>query len=112
MKEVIAIIRPEKWQATQEAVAALGAEHFSRQRVLGRGRQRGLRYLRPTVGDQPGEMQFLPKRMAAWLVADQMVEPLVAALIRTNRTGSYGDGKVFVCPIDDNDVRPETTHPN
>ena len=38
MKEVIAIIRPEKWQATQEAVAALGAEHFSRQRVLGRGR--------------------------------------------------------------------------
>ena len=112
MKEVIAIIRPEKWQATQEAVAALGAEHSSRQRVLGRGRQRGLRYLRPTVGDQPGEMQFLPKRMVAWLVNDQMVEQLVAAIIRTNKTGSYGDGKVFVSPSDVPDILPETTHPN
>ena len=112
MKEVIAIIRPEKWQATQEAAAALGAEHFSRQRVLGRGRQRGLRYLRPTVGDQPGEMQFLPKRMAAWLVNDQMVEPLVAAIIRTNRTGSYGDGKVFVCPTDVPDALAETARPD
>lgn len=103
MKEVIAIIRPEKWPATQEAAAALGAEEHTRQRVLGRGRQRGLRYLRPTVGDQPGEMQFLSKRMVSWLVSDQMVEPLVAALIRINKTGSVGDGKVFVSPIESAD---------
>lgn len=100
MKEVMAVIRPEKWQATCEAANALGVEEVMRHRVLGRGHQQGLRYLRPIAGDQPGVMEFLAKRMVTWLVPDQLVEPLVAAIIRVNRTGSFGDGKVFVCPMD------------
>ena len=50
MKEVIAFLRPEKWQTTREAVRALQIEEVLHNRVLGRGHQRGLRYLRPTVG--------------------------------------------------------------
>ena len=107
MKEVIAIIRPEKWQPTKDALQGLGVLELTQNRVLGRGRQRGLRYLRrATRGrDGPGTMatvsvQFLPKRMVSWLVPDEMLNELLGTLIRVNQTGNIGDGKVFVCPVE------------
>lgn len=107
MKEVIAIIRAEKWQPTKEVLDALGVGEVANFRVLGRGLQRGLRYLR-RVGEGRGgpgttietSIQFLPKRMLSWLVPDEKVDQLVAALIRVNQTGNVGDGKIFVCPVD------------
>ena len=102
MKETIAIIRPEKHLPTIEAVMELGVEEIIEQRVLGRGRQGGLRYLRPGLGQQSEEIiQFLPKRMLTWLVPEEKVEAIVEAIIRTNRTSSYGDGKIFVCHLED-----------
>ena len=71
------------------------------QRVLGRGQQGGLRYLRPVLGQQSEEVvQFLPKRMLTWLVPEEKVGTLVEAIIRTNRTSTYGDGKIFVCNLE------------
>ncbi len=101
MREVIAVIRNDKWQATREAVGPLDVLEICHQRVLGRGRQRGLRYLRPSRGGEVGGMEFLPKRMVWWLVPDDKVDAIVAALFRVNRTGNYGDGKIFVCPVED-----------
>ena len=101
MKEVIAFIRPDKWQATREVAHALGAEEIMHWRVLGRGRQHGLRYLRPQSGGEEAGMQFLPKWMAGWMVENMQVEALVAAIIEANCTNNYGDGKVLVCPVDD-----------
>lgn len=101
MKEVIAIIRPDKWQATREAADALGAEELMHWRVVGRGRQRGLRYLRPLSGGEEGGMQFLPKWMAGWAIESQQADALVAAIIRVNGSNNYGDGKVFVCPVEE-----------
>ena len=103
MKEVIAIVRPNKWQATRETSDTLGAQEIMNRRVLGRGHQQGLRYLRPLSGGEEGGMQYLPKRMVAWVVTDEQVEALVAAIIQANCTNSYGDGKIFVCPV--NEVR-------
>lgn len=100
MREVIAVIRNERWQATREAVGPLGVQEVCHQRVLGRGRQRGLRYLRPSKGGEVGGMEFLPKRMVWWLVSDGKVDAVVAALVRVNRTGNHGDGKIFVCPVE------------
>lgn len=101
MKEVIVIIRSNRWQATREALDELGVREICHQRVLGRGRQQGLHYLRPTSSAQVRGMAFLPKRMASWLVADDRVNDVIAALIRANATGNYGDGKIFVCPVED-----------
>ena len=106
MKEVIAVIRPEKWQETLEAASDLGLSEYTQMRVMGRGRQRGLRYMRPVNGSDDGVMQFLPKRMLTWLVPDEMVGGLVRALINANKTDNYGDGKVFVCPVDEIVVVP------
>ena len=101
MKEVIAVIRPEKWQETLEAAGTLGLSEYTQIRVMGRGRQRGLRYMRPVNGSDDGVMQFLPKRMLTWMVPDEMVGSLVRALASANKTDNYGDGKVFVCPVDE-----------
>ncbi len=101
MKEVIAIIRPEKHLPTIETVAQFGAEEIIDQRVLGRGREGGLRYLRPVPGRQSEQIvQFLPKRMLTWLISDEKADALVQAVIRTNCTANYGDGKIFVCDTD------------
>ena len=99
MKEVIAVIRPEKWQASVEAAHAVGASTYVHQRVKGRGRQRGLRYMRPVNGQNDGVIQFLPKRMLVWAVPDELATPLANALISVNRSDNYGDGKIFVCPV-------------
>ena len=100
MKEVIAFIRSERWQATRDALYAMGVEDLVQHRVLGRGRQRGLRYLRRASGAGAGDMLFLPKRMIVCLVADQQVEAVVEAIIKVNQTGNYGDGKIFVRTLD------------
>ncbi len=111
MKEVIAVTRPEKWQPTLAAAAALGLTEYSQMRVMGRGRQRGLRYMRPVNGSDDGVMQFLPKRMLTWLVPDELVAGLVRGLISVNKTDNYGDGKVFVCPVAEVIAGSETEEP-
>ncbi len=45
MKEVIAVIRSEMWQETVDAAQAIGLTEYSHLRVMGRGKQRGLRYM-------------------------------------------------------------------
>ena len=101
MKEIIAMLRPERWQATRVALRAEGVEESFQQRVLGRGRQRGLRYLRPATGGKETGMEFLPKRMGVWLVPDDKIDLVIATIVQTNAGGNYGDGKIFVCPMGD-----------
>lgn len=100
MKEIIAVIRPEKWPATREAVKSLGVQDVCHQRVLGRGHQGGLTYLQPVSKEGGVGILFLTKRMVIWAVADKMVNKCVRAIIQVNQTGNHGDGKVFVCPLD------------
>ena len=101
LKEVIAVIRPDKWQSTRDIASALGVEEVMHWRVLRRGHQRGLRYVRPLSGGEEGGMQFLPKWMAGWLIDADQADALVDAIIRANGANSYGDGKVFVCPVEE-----------
>ena len=94
MKEITAFIRPEKWSMTYAALLAAGVQDVTQHRVLGRGRQRGLRYLRRGAGE--GEMTYLPKRMVVCVVPDPMLTGVLEAIFLANRTGNVGDGKVFV----------------
>ena len=99
-KEVIAVVRPEKWLASREAAMGVGADEMVHLRVTGRGRQQGLRYLHPHGEEDDGVMPYLPKRLLYWLVPDETVGPLVNAVIRANKTDGFGDGKIFVCPVE------------
>lgn len=97
MKEIIAIIRPGKWQKTKEILQEEGFTAFTAVMVYGRGKEKGLHYL--TSGGQAG-ISYLPKRMVIIIVESERVEPLVKLLIETNSTGEIGDGKIFVCAIE------------
>lgn len=101
MKEVIAVIRHERWSATRDALYAIGVHDLVHHSVQGRGRQQGLRYAAGATARGDGGMQFLPKRMVMCMVPDDHVPGLVETLLAVNQTGSPGDGKIFVRPVID-----------
>ena len=99
LKEVVAILRPQRWSETKLRVQRLHLLAFTQQRVLGRGRERGLRYLPRRGAAARGGVRYLPKRMISWIVEAPQVEGLIQAIIASNRTGQLGDGKIFVLPV-------------
>ena len=46
-------------------------------------------------------MKYLPKRMLSVVVEDEFVAAVVAVITRVNRTGNIGDGRIFVCPVEE-----------
>ncbi|WP_080905597.1 P-II family nitrogen regulator [Parabacteroides sp. Marseille-P3160] len=109
MKEIIAIIRPNKMNATKKIIDELEVPSVTAMPVLGRGNQRGLNAILNGFDVHPGliakghtmGMKFVPKRMLIIVASDENVEIIMNALIKANRTGYIGDGKIFVCPTDD-----------
>ena len=97
IKEVIAIIRPGKWVETLSKLEGVGVVGVTRQRVYGRGKQRGLRYGKEDQADRG--ISFLPKWMVTLVVEISKVDAVVEILLQTNRTGDIGDGKIFICPV-------------
>lgn len=114
MKEIISIIRPGKVAPTRNALEELGFPGLTANAVLGRGRQRGIGgEITPAIvpadasEKTPGAMKYIPKRWMGVIVADEEVDKVVKTIIEINQTGQIGDGKIFICPID-NAVRVRT----
>lgn len=108
MKEIIAIIRPRKVNATKEELAKLGIPGMTAIPVLGRGKQKGIAgevtidYRSGILDDnRNGGMKYVPKRYLSVVAEDEDVDAVVDLLIKINKTGQYGDGKIFICPIED-----------
>jgi nitrogen regulatory protein PII len=98
LREIIAVVRAGKWKDTADALSAAGFPALTRQRVFGRGRQRGLRY---SSDPSQGGIPVLPKWMLTLLVEDSQVDAALEAILQANRSGSIGDGKVFITRLDD-----------
>jgi nitrogen regulatory protein PII 2 len=110
MKEVIAIIRRHRLQETKAGLLGIGIPALTMVSVEGRGKQKGLpgwNYeLDPTLTEVEEKntgvsMRFVPKRMIYAVVEDEDVPKVVETIIRTNQSGHIGDGKIFVCPLED-----------
>lgn len=100
MKEIIAVIRPNQWQRTKKKLFEEGFSPFTVHRVYGRGRQKGLHYLSKSGKIVEG-IGFLPKRMLTLFVKDEELSQVIDVLIQSNQTGEIGDGKIFVCSLED-----------
>ncbi|NTW83897.1 MAG: P-II family nitrogen regulator [Chlorobiaceae bacterium] len=112
MKEIYAIIRPKQVGKTKDVLEKLGFPGFTAGYVLGRGKQRGIAgevtcELPADLHSLPGSSKYVPKRMISLVVPDEDADLVVKAIIKVNQTKQYGDGRVFVCPID-NVVRVRT----
>ena len=103
MKELIAIIRPGKTKLTKQKLAEQGIVSCTQERVSGRGKQKGLRYQGTTASNLSGEVRisFLSKSMLTIFLNDDGVEKAVAAILEVNKTGDIGDGKIFICPLEE-----------
>jgi len=99
MKEIVAIIRSNKWQKTRAALLAEDFHSYTIHRVYGRGKQKGLMYLSKNGILEEG-IQFLPKRMVTLFIADEEADRVIEIIIQANWTGEIGDGKIFVCPVE------------
>jgi nitrogen regulatory protein PII 2 len=108
MKEIIAIIRPSKMNATKKSLDELNIPSVTAAPVSGRGHQRGLNPILTGIeiskdallkGHITG-MKFVPKRMLIIVAKDEDVDVIVDAIVKSNKTGYIGDGKIFICPTD------------
>lgn len=98
MKKIEAIIRPEKLTIVHEALKDLGYPGMTISEVKGHGVQKGL--VQQWRGRQY-QVEFLPKVKIEIVVPDSAVERLLKVIKENAETGSIGDGKAFVSPIDD-----------
>jgi nitrogen regulatory protein P-II 1 len=97
MKKIEVIIKPFKLDDVKEALSSVGVQGMTVSEVKGFGRQkghkeiyRGAEYL----------VDFLPKMKIEMVVSSELVEPVIEKVVAAARTGSIGDGKIFVLPVD------------
>jgi nitrogen regulatory protein P-II 1 len=98
MKKIEAIIKPFKLDDVKEALTEVGVIGMTVTEVRGFGRQKGHTEL---YRGSEYSIDFLPKVKIELVVPDQQVDKIVALIASAARTGSIGDGKVFVLPIGD-----------
>ena len=109
MKEVMAVIRMNMMNATKKALSDAGISSVTARDALGRGK--GLVDLTLLKGAEQGyeeaisqlgqSQRLIPKRMLFIVVKEKMVKKTVQTIIKVNRTGKSGDGKIFVMPVSD-----------
>ena len=97
MKLVVAIIKPFKLDDVKAAVQAIGVHGLTTTTVQGFGRQRGhtevYRGAEYTV-------EFVPKVKVEILVDDDDAARIAACVVEAARTGTIGDGKVWIMPVE------------
>lgn len=96
MKLVTAIIKPFKLDEVREALSEVGINGLTVTEVKGFGRQRGHTEL---YRGAEYVVDFLPKVKVEMVLADNMVDAAVEAIISSARTGKIGDGKIFVTAV-------------
>ena len=99
MKLIVAIIRPEKLEDVQNALASRDVYLMTVSDVRGCGRQRG--YTEVYRGTEV-TIRLIPKLKLEIAVNEAFVEATVEAIVhaaRTEGTGAVGDGKIFVLPL-------------
>ncbi len=98
MKIVIAIIQPERLEATKEALFNAEIHKMTVSRVRGCGQQKG--YDEHYRG-QIKSINLLEKIRIEIAVNDEFAEPTVSAIIKGARTNNIGDGTIFILPLEE-----------
>lgn len=98
MKKIEAIIRPHLLEAVKDALQALGVQGMTISEVKGFGRQKG--HTEVYRGSEY-KVEFVPKVKIEVVLDEEVVENAIDAISRTARTGKFGDGKIFVFPVED-----------
>src|SRR5277367_4015810 len=97
MKKIEAIIKPFKLEDVKGALTDIGVEGMTGSEVKGFGRQKGKTEI---YRGSEYTVDLLPKVKLEIVTSEDLAEKVVDAIIKTAKTGSIGDGKVFVITVD------------
>jgi nitrogen regulatory protein PII 1 len=97
MLMVKAIIRPEKVTTVLSELCDAGFPAVTKYDVVGRGKQRGVKV---------GEVYYdeIPKEMLMLVIKDEDKEDVLSIITKNAKTGisgAFGDGKIFVIPVEE-----------
>ncbi len=98
MKKIEAIIKPFKLEEVKKALSDIGIVGMTISEVKGFGRQKGHK---EHYRGAEYAIEFVPKIKLEIAVKDAEEEKVVAALMASAKTGSIGDGKIFVSSLDE-----------
>jgi nitrogen regulatory protein PII len=96
MQKVTAVIRLEKFEEVRNALERKGYPGMMLTRIEGHGQQKGLTQ---QFRGRQYTIEMLPKFKLEIVVKDEDVKEIVQTIIEAARTGSTGDGKIFVSPV-------------
>ena len=98
MKMVVAYIRHEAFEPIRTDLLEQGFPSLTISEVKGSGRQKGIteRYRGAELTNY-----LRPKIKLECVVATRDVEQVLAVILEHARSGSIGDGKVFVMPVEE-----------
>jgi nitrogen regulatory protein PII len=97
MKLVEAIIKPFKLDEVKDALLEIGVQGMTVTEVKGFGRQKGHK---ETYRGQEYTIEFVPKVKIEVAVQDAQVARVLETISRAAKTGSIGDGKIFVIDLE------------
>ena len=97
MLMIKSIVRPQRVDAVLAALMDAGFPAVTKVSVVGRGKQRGIKI---------GEITYdeIPKELLITVVKDSDRDFVVKTVIKAARTGdkgAFGDGKIFVSPVEE-----------
>ena len=98
MKKIEAIVRPERLAIVKDALEELGYPGMTVTDVKGHGAQRGIT---EQWRGRTFRVDLLSKVKIEMVVSDEEEEKIVQCITKESQTGSIGDGKIFISPIED-----------
>jgi nitrogen regulatory protein P-II 1 len=97
-KKLEVILREERFQDVKDALRKIGIVGMNVSEVRGHGRQGGI-----TLEGRAGTYQIdmLPRLQLNIVLSDHNVERTVETICTAAKTGSPGDGIIFIYPVED-----------
>ena len=98
MKIVEAIVKPFKLDEVKEALHEIGVSGITVTEAKGFGRQKGHTEL---YRGAEYVVDFLPKTKIEIIIPDHLEDMVIETIMAAAQTGSIGDGKIFVTPVEE-----------
>lgn len=98
MKKIEAVIKPFKLDEVKDRLEETGVRGITITEVRGFGRQKGHAEI---YRGAEYVVDFLPKIKVEIIAADSQVKSIVETIEKASKTGSIGDGKIFITPVEE-----------
>jgi nitrogen regulatory protein PII len=96
MQKITAVIRLERFEEVRAALEKKGYPGMMLTRIEGHGQQKGLKQ---QFRGREYTIEMLPKFKLELVVKDKDVKDIITTIMGAARTGTTGDGKIFVSPV-------------